>query len=711
MKTTQMRAVVFTGLVLTGFAAAQQPRQPEIDLQAAMRKENVEGDLSGAIKQYGAIVTKYKSDRAVAARALVRMAECYQKMGNAEARKIYEQIVKDYSDQKDAVAIARASLGSQQARTNTLVWTPPKADDLGAAGSISPDGRYFSFVDWGTGDLALHNFATGTDRYLTNQGLGKRYQDFAEDSVISKDGKQIAFTWYNSKTKQAEARLGNLSGDFNPRILYANQDVNWVTVCDWSPDNKLLAVELSRRDHTKQIALVSVPDGAMRVLKSVDWRGADKIMFSPDGKYLGYDLPASDTRSQRDVFVLSVDGSRDASAVADPSDDTMMGWSADGKWLLFASDRMGLLGLWGVRFADGKPSGVVRLLRADLPSRAESAGMTRYGALYYARFPVGGNRSRIYTASFDFAAGRFLSAPADISEELSTSNSAPAWLPDGKRLSYSVQRGPVRNPELVLAIRSLETGEVREIYPKLAWFDDGKWSSDGRFFLTRGRDLKGRSGIFRIDASSGDAMPLVLDEEGENALYPVLAPDGTSFFFPREHLATKERALIQRDLATGMERVLLRGRYVGGVNVSPDGRYMVAGNGDPATNSWLLSLISLEGGEIRELIRMPSEVPADKFASAQGVSFSNSSWAPDSRSVLVWKKRQGPNASELWQVFIDGKPPRKIDAPAIAVRSNLPFVVNPDGTHLAFRYTERTPQDNGELWALDHFLPEDAEKK
>jgi hypothetical protein len=38
-------------------------------------------------------------------------------------------------------------------------------------------------------------------------------------------------------------------------------------------------------------------------------------------------------------------------------------------------------------------------------------------------------------------------------------------------------------------------------------------------------------------------------------------------------------------------------------------------------------------------------------------------------------------------------------------------VVSPDGTHIAFRYTERNPRDKGEVWALDHFLPAEGEKK
>ena len=61
---------------------------------------------------YGEIAAKYaKSDRGVAATALVHMAECYQKMGDAESRKIYEHVVRDFADQKEAVAVAHARLG------------------------------------------------------------------------------------------------------------------------------------------------------------------------------------------------------------------------------------------------------------------------------------------------------------------------------------------------------------------------------------------------------------------------------------------------------------------------------------------------------------------------------------------------------------------------------------------------------------------------
>src|SRR6266568_2340337 len=94
-------ALLACGLAL--LAAPQKKTDPEVSLQAAIQTETVDGDLNGAIKQFAAIVAKYKNDRAVTAMALVHMAECYQKLGDAQSHKIYEQVVREYADQKDAV--------------------------------------------------------------------------------------------------------------------------------------------------------------------------------------------------------------------------------------------------------------------------------------------------------------------------------------------------------------------------------------------------------------------------------------------------------------------------------------------------------------------------------------------------------------------------------------------------------------------------------
>src|SRR5258705_13654867 len=75
------------------------------------------------------------------------------------------------------------------------------------------------------------------------------------------------------------------------RRLFDNEDVNYVSPDDWSPDGKWLAVQLHRKDRSTQIGLIAIQDGSLRVLKTVGWRGATRLLFSSDGRYLAFDLP------------------------------------------------------------------------------------------------------------------------------------------------------------------------------------------------------------------------------------------------------------------------------------------------------------------------------------------------------------------------------------------------------------------------------------
>src|SRR5262245_4324661 len=73
----------------------RKPDSAEVQLQAAIHAEMVDGKFKEAIEQYRKLVQT--NDRAIAAKALLRMAECYQKLGDKESRKIYEQLLRDFS--------------------------------------------------------------------------------------------------------------------------------------------------------------------------------------------------------------------------------------------------------------------------------------------------------------------------------------------------------------------------------------------------------------------------------------------------------------------------------------------------------------------------------------------------------------------------------------------------------------------------------------
>ena len=117
-------------LVLTSAYRAQQASDAsaQVALRAAIKIETIDGNLKGAIEVYAKIVAQYPNSRRVAAEALARMAGCYEHLGAAqadEARKVYERIVREFSDQTALVAQAQARLSALPLSHHRGLTTPP----------------------------------------------------------------------------------------------------------------------------------------------------------------------------------------------------------------------------------------------------------------------------------------------------------------------------------------------------------------------------------------------------------------------------------------------------------------------------------------------------------------------------------------------------------------------------------------------------------
>ncbi len=95
-------------------AAGQKSDQAELALKAAIKTETVDGNLKGAIEQYKKIIALPGAGRATVATALLRMGQCHEKLGNAEARTAYERLVREFADQAEIVAQARVRLAARR---------------------------------------------------------------------------------------------------------------------------------------------------------------------------------------------------------------------------------------------------------------------------------------------------------------------------------------------------------------------------------------------------------------------------------------------------------------------------------------------------------------------------------------------------------------------------------------------------------------------
>jgi tetratricopeptide (TPR) repeat protein len=78
--------------------------------QQGLVQENGVGNLQNAIQLYQRAAKASAGDRALAALALMGAARCYEKLGEEESRKLYEQVIRSYPDQREQVERAQSRI-------------------------------------------------------------------------------------------------------------------------------------------------------------------------------------------------------------------------------------------------------------------------------------------------------------------------------------------------------------------------------------------------------------------------------------------------------------------------------------------------------------------------------------------------------------------------------------------------------------------------
>lgn len=385
------RAGVLVGAIIVALLSVSLAAQvrAEVALRAAVEQETVKGDLKGAIEAYKKIVDGYRDNRPVRAQALLRMAECYQKLGDAQATEVYKRIVREFADQPQA-AVAREKvapatgsargLAMRRVATGLDLWP----DD------VSPQGDRVAFTDWASGNIALRDVPGDRVVRVTSQPplTAGAFAEFGMTPVFSPDGSQIAYTWCVvagnacnttvrvSRVAENEPQAG--------RVVYTAG--LWIRVYDWSPDAKQLAAVNTGDGDIGEIVVIDVANGAVRKVRALE-RGDTpvRIAFSPDGRHLAFDAMVAARgadRGRREVFVRSVSGGAEHPVAVTNGYRALVGWSPDGDRLLFTTDNRGTVDMYSIPVAAGQPKGPAALIKSDLgnpaPLRVDRAGRLFY---------------------------------------------------------------------------------------------------------------------------------------------------------------------------------------------------------------------------------------------------------------------------------------------------------------------------------------------
>jgi Tol biopolymer transport system component len=708
---TQLRfagvvALVAGSLALQAHVGAQTPRDPERQYKAARYKQEVQGDLKGAIEDYKKIAKG--PDKVLAARALFAMGVSYQTLGAPDARAVFARIVRDYTEPMDVVTEARAKLAALgPARSQSVGLSPRllqtgdgfRADDVTSDGRLAV-GHVTNPLVQSPGDLAVHDLVTGRTTVLATAS----HAGYAVTAAVSADGRHVAYVWADQSTRPVLWWLkviGTESGALARTLLPPDSSRANTFAAGWSPDGRSVLAVLARPNGIQDVAWISTADGTIKTIKSFDRsRGlGGRVKLSIDGGSIAFSAIARADSTDRHIYVMDANGQNETDVAGIAGSSTNPVWATDGGHLLFVSNRSGSPALWSVRMDSGKAAGEPTQLQSGLSGYL--VGMSTAGAVYYRRFFEGGQS--VFIAERTTSGARIVR---------SFDGGGVAWSPDNKTIAFL--KG--RQGGIDLFFRSLATGEERRYthaglgQAQLRWLHD----SSAVIAMVQPEGDAGRAGgaLYLVDATSGSFKRLLGRYSEAYLRHPtsdVSPDDATIYAVVREYPESPQtpwKAIVGTDLATGVERRVVTFPGSGlsdgapGLAVSPDGTVLaiLASAGEPAKGGRRIITVGIDGTNYRE-----QYVP---FVS--GATNSVVRWTPDGQSILFLATQPSGDV-RLMRIPRNGGQPELADMGSSILQSGsgsslwrgipLSLDLSPDGSQIAFGALRSSTH---ELWVLEN---------
>ena len=633
------------------------------------------GDLQGAIKLFQEIVAKYPQEKEYAAKAQLYIGLCYEKLGNSEAVKAYELVLKNFADRPEEVAVARerlAALRGKKASEFTAEKILPQNVYLESL-CLSSDGTKIAGIDFSVGqNVALYDLAAKRLQLVTHH-TWRAGSCFAYFPVFSPNGREIVYSigcWESNYQTQDATELWVSTLEGKSRHLFRAEQAGLIP-CNWLPDGNAIVVLMVPKDKRPSLGLVASSGGSFKILHSMQGE-ADRLLaapadVSPDGRYIAFQDGAQD--GKRDIYVIGTDG-RSLTVLSDhPADDKEPRWSPDGKNVIFLSNRHGNWRLWGIPVKEGSAGGQQFLIREGMED-CTLLNWTKSGLVYASMIMM----RDVYAASLDPATCEITENPKQLAFTPTGLNSSPVWSPDGKFLafgSFSLSE-PSQGQIVVLP----SSGVNAKKYPLSPLAEKGiiprylLWLPDGSGFGFSAQDrVTDQSYLcdLKCDLAEWKIQPIKATRIRWNK-------NGKAYFY------FSEKGLIERSLETGNERVVYA------VREGPEimGRYNLAFSRDYKQAAWVSELQKSPGIWLHQITIM--DLSSGKIRVFER-DFDCPQWAPDGQHLLAlgaFTKNNLPTA--IFALDLRDRGTRKLDLGNSLPKGSeiLSIDWSPDGHRIAF---------------------------
>ncbi|HEX5109911.1 MAG TPA: tetratricopeptide repeat protein [Vicinamibacterales bacterium] len=546
--------------------------------QQALDQERGRRDIPAAIRIYERILKEFPANRALMARTLAQLGDCYEKLGQSRAQEYYQQVIAKYPEQTEMVGKARARLASlagvpaSPLPSTRLEFVLPAGTNLQHVFrngvDISPDGKRMAFVASASLDTG---FAAPQPRRMI---YVKSTDDFSQTTAVpgtesgynpffSPDGEWLGFFAGpavgnpNNPRLPIQLKKVQLSGGTPIVLTTLTIHPNKLTAdnfgATWGADGTIVIGSF-------QDGLQWIPQegGDLKPLTHLD-AGANEVShrlphFLPDGSGVLFtvlhDNPHFIARPQ--IWIAPKNG-KPKLVVEDGTDarvaNNRLIFARRGKLFSMAFDPRTLA-------TSGSPVAVIDdgVVHSDIfnvigaRTGAAQFSVSQNGALMYAvgsvepplQRPVAWIDRNGVEAPLEIPAreyvyarvspdGRYISLGSrdglwvydtvskGLENQLTDATDAPEWSPDGTRLAFSLS--------LANATFVKDVGSSNPPKRVAAGYSFPTWMPGGRELAVQ-RETGGRREIAIVAVDQPGKIRPLLSDPGHNYSYPTFSPDG-----------------------------------------------------------------------------------------------------------------------------------------------------------------------------------------